>query len=181
MPEGTRLRVIGVDPGLRITGWAVIGLEASRLIYVAHGTVKSRDRDSLAERLVQLFDGLTAVIAEQRPDEAAVEETFVNRNPTTTLALGQARAVALLTPARAGLPVFEYTPNLIKKTVVGAGHAAKEQVQAMVRILVRGCPVVQADAADALAIAICHAHHRTAIRRLKAAERTAALATESRP
>lgn len=169
---------MGVDPGLRTTGWAVIALDASRLIYVAHGTVKSRDRDSLAERLVQLFDGLGEVIATHRPAEAAVEETFVNRNPATTLALGHARAIALLTPARAGLPVFEYSPNLIKKTVVGSGHAAKEQIQAMVRILVRGCPTVGPDAADALGVAICHAHHRTALRRARALGQPVAVAAE---
>jgi len=120
---------------------------------------------SLAERLVQLHDGLAAIIRLYRPDAAAVEETFVNKNPTSTLKLGLARGVVLLVPALAGLPVAEYPANLIKKSVVGAGHAGKEQVQMMVRTLLPGCQLATADAADALAVAICHAHHAATERR----------------
>jgi crossover junction endodeoxyribonuclease RuvC len=129
--------------------------------------------------LLQLHDGLTAVLEQFRPDEAAVEETFVNKNPTSTLKLGQARGVALLVPAQAGLVVAEYTPNLVKKTVVGAGHAAKEQIQMMVKIILPGCrDNLGADTADALAVAICHAHHRQTSDRIAeavaAAERSTA-------
>ena len=156
------MRVIGLDPGLRNTGWGVIDVTDNRLSHVAHGVVSTEARLSLAERLVQLEEGLAAVIERFAPVEAAVEETFVNRNPGSTLKLGQARGIALLVPARAGLAVAEYPPNLIKKTVVGSGHAAKEQIQMMVRTLLPGCAITNADAADALAVAICHAHHRSA-------------------
>jgi crossover junction endodeoxyribonuclease RuvC len=127
--------------------------------HVANGVVTSTQALSLAERLVQLYSGLTDIINQWEPDEAAVEETFVNKNPVSTLKLGQARGVALLAPARMGIPVAEYTPNAIKKTVVGAGHAAKQQVEMMVSTLLPGCKIAGADAADALAIAICHAQH----------------------
>ncbi len=137
----------------------MIEATGNRLSHVADGVVKTEARLPLADRLVQLQDGLTAVIERFRPGEAAVEETFVNRNAASTLKLGQARAIALLVPANAGLRVFEYSPNLIKKTVVGGGHAAKEQVQMMVRTLLPGAELKSADAADALAVAICHAHH----------------------
>ena len=137
----------------------MIEVRGNRLSHVADGVVKTEARLPLADRLVQLQDGLTAVIERFRPGEAAVEETFVNRNAASTLKLGQARAIALLVPANAGLRVFEYSPNLIKKTVVGGGHAAKEQVQMMVRTLLPGAELKSADAADALAVAICHAHH----------------------
>ena len=156
------MRLIGLDPGLRNTGWGVIDVTDNRLSHVAHGVVSTEARLSLAERLVQLEEGLAAVIERFAPVEAAVEETFVNRNPGSTLKLGQARGIALLVPARAGLAVAEYPPNLIKKTVVGSGHAAKEQIQMMVRTLLPGCAITDADAADALAVAICHAHHRSA-------------------
>jgi crossover junction endodeoxyribonuclease RuvC len=162
------MRLIGLDPGLRNTGWGIIESSGSRLRYVADGAVHSDSDRPLAERLVQLHEGLTAVIAVYRPVAAAVEETFVNKNPTSTLKLGLARGVALLVPALAGLAVAEYPANLVKKSVVGAGHAGKEQVQAMVRILLPGCLTETADAADALAVAICHAHHaETAARWLK--------------
>lgn len=164
------MRLLGLDPGLRYTGWGVIEAEGNRLVFVADGTVKSDDRLGLAERLVQIHDGLTQVIETWRPEAAAVEETFVNRNPRSTLKLGQARGVALLAPAKAGLPVFEYAPNLVKKSVVGTGHAAKEQVQMMVRTLLPGCDPSGADSADALAVAICHAHLRGAHDRLAAME-----------
>ncbi len=156
------MRLIGLDPGLRNTGWGVIDVTDNRLSHVANGVVGTDARRSLAERLVQLEEGLVAVIERFAPGEAAVEETFVNRNPGSTLKLGQARGIALLVPARAGLAVAEYPPNLIKKTVVGSGHAAKEQIQMMVRTLLPGCAITNADAADALAVAICHAHHRSA-------------------
>jgi crossover junction endodeoxyribonuclease RuvC len=162
------MRLIGLDPGLRNTGWGIIESAGSRLRYVADGAVHTDSDRPLAERLVQLHEGLAAVIATYRPVAAAVEETFVNKNPTSTLKLGLARGVALLVPALAGLAVAEYPANLVKKSVVGAGHAGKEQVQAMVRILLPGCLTETADAADALAVAICHAHHaETAARWLK--------------
>lgn len=154
------MRILGLDPGLRHTGWGVLDATGSRLIYVADGAVHSDEARSLAERLVQLHDGLTDILARFSPEEAAVEETFVNKNPTSTLKLGLARGVVLLVPALAGLPVAEYGANHIKKSVVGAGHAAKEQVQMMVRRLLPGAAFSSADAADALAVAICHAHHR---------------------
>ena len=154
------MRLIGLDPGLRNTGWGVIAVQGNRLTYVADGVVRSNAKRPLAQRLMELRDGLAAVIREHQPDEAAVEETFVNANPASTLKLGQARGIALLVPAEFGLPVGEYPPNLVKKTVVGSGHAAKEQIQMMVQTLLPGCSVTSADAADALAIAICHAQHR---------------------
>ncbi len=138
----------------------MIEVRGNHLSHVADGVVKTEARLPLADRLVQLQDGLTAVIERFRPGEAAVEETFVNKNAASTLKLGQARAIALLVPANAGLRVFEYSPNLIKKTVVGGGHAAKQQIQMMVRTLLPGAELKSADAADALAVAICHAHHR---------------------
>ena len=163
------MRLLGLDPGLRHTGWGVIEVDGVHLRYLADGAVDSDGRLDLARRLVQLHDGLAAVLAAWRPDEAAVEETFVNKNPTSTLKLGVARGVALLVPALAGLPVTEYPANLIKKSVVGVGHAAKEQVQVMVRHLLPGSMSTSADAADALAVAICHAHHAGTARHWQAA------------
>ncbi len=160
------MRLLGLDPGLGATGWGVIEFERGRLAYVADGVVLTDTRRSLAERLVQLANGLESVIRTYAPLEAAVEETFVNRNAVSTLRLGQARGIALLVPARAGLPVSEYLPNLVKKTVVGTGHAAKEQVKMMVRVLLPAAPPSSTDAADALAVAICHAHHRQSSERL---------------
>jgi len=157
------IRLIGFDPGLRNTGWGVIDVRGNRLSYVADGAVKTKSDLPLADRLVQLHDGLSRIIEEFSPSEAAVEETFVNKNAASTLKLGQARAISLLVPAHAGLTVAEYSPNLIKKTVVGAGHADKGQVQMMVRTLLPGAALESADAADALAVAICHAHHRDSI------------------
>ncbi len=154
------MRLLGLDPGLGTTGWGVIEFDRGRLAYVACGIVATDPARPLAARLVQLADGLEAVLTAHRPDEAAVEETFVNRNAVSTLRLGQARGIALLVPARAGLFVAEYLPNLVKKTVVGTGHAAKEQVQMMIGVLLPGARLGSADAADALAVAICHAHHR---------------------
>ncbi len=164
------MRLLGLDPGLRNTGWGLIEAVDNRLSHVADGAVRTDAALPLADRLVQLHDGLAEIIRAHRPDEAAVEETFVNKNPASTLKLGQARGIALLVPAKAGIRVAEYPPNLIKKTVVGTGHAAKEQVQMMVGMLLPGCDVKSPDAADALAVAICHAHHRaTATRVLEAA------------
>ena len=153
------MRLIGLDPGLRNTGWGIIEADGNRLAHVASGVVQSDQDRPLAERLCQLFDGITAVIAQWQPREAAVEETFVNKNPTSTLKLGQARGAVLMAPAKLGLPVLEYGANHIKKSVVGVGHAEKRQVEMMVRRLLPGSTAT-ADAADALAVAICHAHHR---------------------
>lgn len=147
-------------------GWGVVEAVGSRLVFVACGTVRSEATGGNAQRLRQLHVGLTAVIAEHRPDEAAVEETFVNRDPQSALKLGQARGVALVVPALAGISVAEYAANLIKKTVTGAGHAEKTQVAMMVKILLPRCEITSADAADALAVAITHAQHRVAARRL---------------
>ena len=162
------MRLIGLDPGLRLTGWGVIDVEGNRLRHVAHGAVKVPADQSLAERLRALFEAIAAVVAAQQPLEAAVEETFVNINPGSTLKLGQARGVVMLAPARAGLPVFEYAANLVKKSVTGAGHADKRQIAMMVGVLLPGVEA-SADAADALAVAICHAHHRATAKRVEAA------------
>jgi crossover junction endodeoxyribonuclease RuvC len=156
------IRILGIDPGLRRTGWGMLVVDGTRLIYVASGLVTSSDDLPLAERLRELHEGLTATIRAQLPDEVAVEETFVNANAQSTLKLGHARAIALLVPALAGLPVAEYAANLVKKTVVGAGHADKRQIQAMVKVLLPRADPASADAADALAIAVTHAHHRRA-------------------
>lgn len=154
------IRILGIDPGLRRTGWGVIGCEGSRLTYVADGVLKPDETATLAMRLVELRNLLDEVVRTWAPDEAAVEETFVNKDARATLKLGHARAIALLVPAGAGLPVAEYAPNLVKKTVVGAGHAEKNQIQVMLKILLPKAVPPTPDAADALAIAITHAHHR---------------------
>lgn len=152
------MRILGLDPGLRHTGWGIIGVADNRLTHVADGVVHAAANQPLAIRLVSLFRQITAVLDRFHPDEAAVEETFVNRNPASTLKLGVARGVVLLAPAERGLPVAEYSANFIKKAVVGAGHADKAQVQMMVRQILPGCAIAEPDAADALAVAICHAH-----------------------
>lgn len=162
------IRILGIDPGLRKTGWGLIEAEGSRLAFVACGSVNSRDEAPLSERLRQLHDGLSAIIATHRPDEAAVEETFVNKDAQATLKLGHARGIALLVPALAGLSVAEYAANLVKKTVVGSGHADKRQIGMMVRVLLPKSDPKTEDAADALAVAITHAQHR-ASRALRAA------------
>jgi crossover junction endodeoxyribonuclease RuvC len=159
------MRLIGLDPGLRRTGWGVIEAAAGRLSHVANGTVVSDGDAPLSERLLQIHSGLMEVIERWRPAVAAVEETFVNKNPVSTLKLGQVRGVVLLAPALSGVPVAEYSPNKIKQSVVGGGHAAKDQIHAMVRILLPGVLVNGADAADALAVAICHAHHAQSLSR----------------
>ncbi len=156
------MRILGIDPGLNATGWGVVSIEGSRLAHIANGCIETGADLPLSRRLVLLHDGIARVIAEHAPDEAAVEETFVNRNPLSTLKLGQARGIALLVPALHGLPVAEYAPNHVKKAVVGVGHADKRQILAMVRVLLPAVEIAGADAADALAVAICHAHHRPA-------------------
>ena len=159
------VRILGIDPGLRHTGWGVIEADGSRLAFVASGAIHSKTGDPLADRLRELYDGLAAVIAAHRPDEAAVEETFVNRDAQSTLKLGHARGIALVVPALAGLDVHEYAANLVKKTVVGAGHAEKSQIAMMVKVLLPRAEALSPDAADALAVAICHAQHRGARKR----------------
>lgn len=160
------MRILGLDPGLRNTGWGIIDAVDNRLRHVADGVIRPDASAALAERLVQLHDGIMAVIADFSPDEAAVEETFVNMNPASTLKLGQARGVVLLVPAKSGLPVGEYAATLVKQSVVGTGRAAKEQVGMMVKTLLPGCLAATPDAADALAVAICHAHHRSTQQKL---------------
>jgi crossover junction endodeoxyribonuclease RuvC len=154
------IRILGIDPGLRRTGWGLIASEGNRLMYLACGSVETSDKAALAERLVAIHDGLARIVAEFRPDEAAVEATFVNRDATATLKLGQARGIALLVPAKAGVMVAEYAPNLVKKTIVGAGHAEKAQIRMMIGVLLPKADPQSEDAADALAIAVTHAHHR---------------------
>jgi crossover junction endodeoxyribonuclease RuvC len=156
------IRILGIDPGLRNTGWGIVDAQGSRLSFVACGSVHSDGKLTLADRLRQLHDGLTSIVHAHMPHEAAVEETFVNRDPQSTLKLGQARGVALLVPALTGIPVAEYAANLVKKTVVGAGHAEKAQVAMMIKVLLPRSDAGSADAADALAVAICHAQHRGA-------------------
>jgi crossover junction endodeoxyribonuclease RuvC len=158
---GRPIRILGIDPGLRRTGWGLIEVLGNRLIFTDCGSVATNDRATLAERLVTIHDGLARVVEQYAPDEAAVEATFVNKDASATLKLGQARGVALLIPARAGIAVAEYAPNLVKKTIVGAGHCEKEQIRLMLRVLLPKANPPTHDAADALAIAVTHAHHRT--------------------
>lgn len=165
------IRIIGIDPGLRRTGWGVVESLGNSLRFVAAGTVKSDDKAALALRLRQLHDGLQSVLKEYAPEEAAVEATFVNKDASATLKLGQARGIAMLVPALAGLVVAEYAPNAVKKAVIGVGHGEKKQIHMMVKVLMPKAGFDSDDAADALAIAICHAHHRQSIAyRLAAAE-----------
>lgn len=158
------IRILGIDPGLRATGWGVVTIRGNALAFVAAGTIKTPTEGELAGRLNVLHAGLTEVLTSWQPDEAAVEQTFVNRDATATLKLGQARGVCMLAPAQFGLPVAEYAPNAIKKAIVGAGHAEKGQIRAMVRVLLPLASFDSEHAADALAIAICHAHHRQSAR-----------------
>ncbi len=151
-------RLLGLDAGLRHTGWGLIDVTGNHLVPVANGVVHSEATQPISERLVTLHRGIVEIIAQYRPDETAIEETFVNKNPESTLKLGLARGAVLLAPALAGLPVAEYAPNRIKKTVVGVGHADKRQVQMMVSRILPGMTLENADSADALAVAICHAH-----------------------
>jgi crossover junction endodeoxyribonuclease RuvC len=161
--------LIGLDPGLGCTGWGVIRAEGNRLGHIANGQIRTDAKTALPERLVQLYDQLSAVIAEYRPAAAAVEEVFVNENAQSTLKLGQARGAILLAAARSGIAVGEYSPSLVKKAVVGTGGAQKTQVHAMVSLLLPGTKIVGADAADALAVAITHAHHLASSRALRGA------------
>lgn len=151
-------RLIGLDPGLRATGWGVIEVEGNRLSHVANGVLKADPDGEMAVRLRQLFEGLMQVLETWSPDAAAVESVFVNKDMGSSLKLGQARGVVLLAPALRGIEVAEYAPNQIKKALVGVGHAEKNQLRAMVGRLMPGCVISGADAADALGVAICHAH-----------------------
>jgi crossover junction endodeoxyribonuclease RuvC len=170
LPIRTPVRILGIDPGLRRTGWGVIDVEGNRLIYIGCGSVESRDTLTLAERLLAIYEGLARVLGEFQPMEAAVEATFVNKDGASTLKLGQARGVAMLAPAMARILVAEYAPNQVKKTVVGAGHADKNQIRVMLGMLLPKADPQTPDAADALAIAITHAHHRqSAMLKLKVA------------
>jgi len=155
------IRILGIDPGLRRTGWGLIESDGNRLIHVACGSLETNERAELGARLLAIHDGLIAVIEQYQPHEAAVETTFVNNNAVATLKLGQARGIAMLVPAKAGLIIAEYAPNLVKKTIVGAGHGEKAQIRMMIGVLLPRAEPQSDDAADALAIAICHAHHRT--------------------
>ena len=157
---GKPIRILGIDPGLRRTGWGVVVADGNRLSFLACGSVATDDKAALAARLLAIHDGLSRVVAAQVPDEAAVEATFVNRDAAATLKLGQARGIAMLVPAIAGLAVAEYAPNLVKKTIVGAGHCEKIQIRLMVKVLLPKADPQSDDAADALAIAVTHAHHR---------------------
>ncbi|MCK4939077.1 MAG: crossover junction endodeoxyribonuclease RuvC [Rhodospirillaceae bacterium] len=166
------MRLIGLDPGLRCTGWGIIETDGNRLSFVAEGIVETNSKLSLSQRLAELFSGVSEVIGQFSPVEAAVEETFVNKNPASALKLGQARGVVLLAPSMAGLVVAEYSPNMVKKSVVGSGHASKEQVQMMVKTLLPKATITNADAGDALAIAICHAHLSQTNARIASADRS---------
>lgn len=166
------MRVLGIDPGLRNMGWGVIDVAGSRISHVANGICHSVG-DDLAQRLLSLHEQLTDVVFNHKPDHAAIEQTFVNKDGAGTLKLGQARGVALLVPAQAGLTIGEYAPNKVKKTVVGVGHAEKHQVEHMVKLQLPGVQIKGADAADALAIAICHAHYAKAATGLEQALRRA--------
>ena len=158
----TAIRILGLDPGLRRTGWGVIVTDGARLSHIAHGVIAPKDSLPFAQRLLHLFNAITEVLETHRPDEAAVEETFMNNNAQSALKLGHARAMALLVPARAGLPVGEYAAKVVKKAVVGTGGADKDQVAFMIARLLPTAGPTTADAADALAVAIAHAHARKA-------------------
>lgn len=166
------MRVLGIDPGLRNMGWGVIDVQGSRISHVANGICHSSG-DDLAQRLLSLYEQLTDVVHQFQPEHAAIEQTFVNKDGAGTLKLGQARGIALLVPAQAGLTIGEYAPNKVKKTVVGVGHAEKHQVEHMVKLQLPGVQIKGADAADALAIAICHAHYAKAAGGLEQALRRA--------
>ena len=157
------IRILGIDPGLRRTGWGVVEITGNRLGFVGCGSVLTDDRAQLATRLLAIHDGLMRVLDQYRPDEAAVEATFVNKDATATLKLGQARGIAMVVPAKAGVPVAEYAPNLVKKSIVGAGHGDKAQVRMMIGVLLPKADPASDDAADALAVAVTHAHHRQSV------------------
>jgi crossover junction endodeoxyribonuclease RuvC len=157
------IRILGIDPGLRRTGWGVVEIDGNRLGFIGCGSVTTNNRDALAVRLVAIHDGLTRVLDAFRPDEAAIEKSFINMDDNATLKLGQARGVAMVVPARAGVLVAEYAPNLVKKSIVGAGHGDKAQVRMMIGVLLPKADPATDDAADALAIAVTHAHHRQSV------------------
>jgi crossover junction endodeoxyribonuclease RuvC len=157
------IRILGIDPGLRRTGWGIVEITGNRLVFLGCGSVATRDQDTLAARLVVIHDGLVRILDEFRPDEAAVEATFVSKDARATLKLGQARGIALVVPAKAGVPVAEYAPNLVKKSIVGTGHGDKAQVRMMIGVLLPKADPRSDDAADALAIAVTHAHHRQSV------------------
>jgi crossover junction endodeoxyribonuclease RuvC len=157
------IRILGIDPGLRRTGWGVVEIAGNRLGFIGCGSVTTNDRDALAARLLAIYDGLLRILDQYRPDEAAVEATFVNKDATATLKLGQARGIAMVVPAKAGVSVAEYAPNLVKKSIVGVGHGDKAQVRMMVGVLLPKANPPTDDAADALAIAVTHAHHRQSL------------------
>jgi crossover junction endodeoxyribonuclease RuvC len=157
------IRILGIDPGLRRTGWGMVEIAGNRLGFIGCGSVMTRDDDVLAARLLTIYEGLMRILDEFRPDEAAVEATFVNRDAKATLKLGQARGIAMVVPAKAGVPVAEYAPNLVKKSIVGAGHGDKAQVRMMIGVLLPKADPSSDDAADALAIAVTHAHHRQSV------------------
>jgi crossover junction endodeoxyribonuclease RuvC len=161
------IRILGIDPGLRRTGWGIVTIDGNRLSFVSCGSLATDDGATLAARLLAIHDGLRRVLEEHAPDEAAVEATFVNKDAGATLKLGHARGVAMLAPAIAGVPVTEYAPNLVKKSIVGAGHSEKAQIRMMIGVLLPTADPQSDDAADALAVAVCHAHHRrSAVRML---------------
>ena len=157
------IRILGIDPGLRRTGWGLVEIEGNRLSFVACGSVATDDRAELALRLLAIYEGLVCVVDEFRPDEAAVEATFVNKDAAATLKLGQARGIAMLVPAKTGVPVAEYAPNLVKKSIVGTGHGDKAQVRMMIGVLLPKADPRSEAAADALAVAVTHAHHRQSL------------------
>jgi crossover junction endodeoxyribonuclease RuvC len=157
------IRILGIDPGLRRTGWGVVEIAGNRLGFLGCGSVLTDDRAALAVRLVAIHNGLIRILDQYRPDEAAVEATFVNKDATATLKLGQARGIAMVVPAKAGVPVAEYAPNLVKKSIVGAGHGDKAQVRMMIGVLLPKADPASDDAADALAVAVTHAHHRQSL------------------
>ena len=157
------IRILGIDPGLRRTGWGVVEIAGNRLGFLGCGSVLTNERAALAARLLAIHDGLIRILDQYRPDEAAVEATFVNKDATATLKLGQARGIAMVVPARAGVPVAEYAPNLVKKSIVGAGHGDKAQVRMMIGVLLPKADPASDDAADALAVAVTHAHHRQSV------------------
>jgi crossover junction endodeoxyribonuclease RuvC len=168
------IRIIGIDPGLRRTGWGIVETSGNSLTFIAAGTLKSSDGAPLAARLRELHEGLRLIVGAQVPHEAAVEETFVSKDALATLKLGQARGVVMLVPALAGLDVAEYAPNTVKKAVIGVGHGDKRQIHMMVKVLLPRAVFDSEHAADALAVAICHAHHRQSVtHRLAAMARAA--------
>jgi crossover junction endodeoxyribonuclease RuvC len=152
------MRIIGIDPGLQRTGWGIIDVQGNKLSHISHGVIATDAKSPTATRLTKIFDELMQMMQIWLPQEAAIEEVFVNKNPASSLKLGLARGVGMMAPAKFGIPASEYPATLVKKSIVGAGHAEKEQVQAMIKVLLPGVEA-SSDAADALAVAICHANH----------------------